>query len=133
MNGLTANTISKSTYQQPPEQSSKYNGSFEHNSPITITETEMDKNLVPERSPSWVLQISTNLEYKRIKNTNSTDFKDVFPNTFVTKQPFRVKVTIPYRVWESEQPQKKARFIATTQSHNTRSNTKTKTNNPKRK
>ena len=36
-NRSTADTVSRSTYQQPLEQSSRYNSSFELNSPITVT------------------------------------------------------------------------------------------------
>jgi hypothetical protein len=32
----------RSKYQQTPEQSSRHNSSFEHNSPNTITVTDMD-------------------------------------------------------------------------------------------
>jgi len=33
LKGSTTNTVSRSTYQQPPEQSNIYKSSFEHNIP----------------------------------------------------------------------------------------------------
>jgi len=59
-NGSTANTVSRSTYQQPSEQGSRHNSSFEHNIPISITKLRWIRSTGERGSPEALTSADLN-------------------------------------------------------------------------